>query len=72
MGLPGLSPEQQGIGIRKDLTEVGANLIVPVWKRPTAVSEAAICIFRGAARCLNDTIQCNELVHNYFSHGFSF
>lgn len=47
MQLPGLSSQQQGIGIRKDLAEVSANIIMPVRKRPAAMGKTAIRIFGG-------------------------
>jgi hypothetical protein len=68
MHLPRLSSQQQGVGVSKNLTEMSADIIVPIWKRPTTVDKTAIGIFGGATWRLDHAVQSNEFMNNYFSH----
>jgi hypothetical protein len=70
VGDPGFAPQQKRIRLRKGFRKMGADLVMPVWQRPTAVDKAAIGIFVGAAGRLDHAVQCDEFVNDYFSHGF--
>jgi hypothetical protein len=72
VGLPGLASQQERVGLGDRLKELGANVIMPIRYRPTAMHEAAFGVFVGTTRRLNHAIHTNEFVNDNFSHGYSF
>jgi hypothetical protein len=70
MSLPGLAPEQHGIGLTHGLKKVRADVVVPIGLRPAALRKAAVEVFVRAAGRLNDAVEGHEFGHDQVSHTF--
>jgi hypothetical protein len=69
--LPGLSAEQEGIGLGHRLKKVSANVIVPIRLRPAALGKAPFGIFVCATWRLDHAVQRDKFSDDKFSHVFS-
>jgi predicted Fe-Mo cluster-binding NifX family protein len=59
--LPRLAPEQKGVALAHALTEVGADVVMPVRMGPSAVGEVAFGILVRSTRRLDHTVQRHKL-----------